>query len=56
MPINFAFIIIFCFFHFWAPQGLFWPLKGLYLKSRAKLAFGVVQKLHIDHITLITDF
>ena len=24
------------FSHFGAPQGLFWPLKGLYLKSRAK--------------------
>ena len=31
------------FFHFWAPQGLFWPLKGLNLKSRAKLTFGIVQ-------------
>ena len=56
MPLNFAFIIIFCFFHFWAKQGLFWPLKGLYLKSRAKLAFWVVQKSHIDNIIQITDF
>ena len=56
MPLNFAFMIIFGFFHFWATQVLLWPLKGLYLKSRAKLAFGVVQKLLIDHITLITDF
>ena len=55
MPLNFAFMIIFYFFHFWAPQGLFWPLKGLNLKSRAKLTFGIVQQLHIDNITLITD-
>ena len=37
------FIKVLIFFHFWAPQGLFWPLQGLNLKSRAKLTFGIAQ-------------
>ena len=32
----------FLFLSFSGQQGLFWPLKGSYVKSRAKLAFWVV--------------
>ena len=37
------FIEILNFLSFLGPQGLFWPLKGLNLKSRAKLTFVIVQ-------------